>query len=158
MKRFGAEIWMCCRNGPLERAQFAPWRWRACVRVSVRASFASLQLSPKYCRRAPRGPRSRDRLSRGVQVLVCCVWCCVFAGPSGAGEVWIVRRSIGDGAANMSQGGSRRPYSRGGPRWHPRYKEYWDYEQNYRLVHVFRCLPNMLAFSLRCIKASLYFT
>ncbi|CAK1555979.1 unnamed protein product [Leptosia nina] len=31
----------------------------------------------------------------------------------------------------MSQGGSRRPYSRGGPRWHPRYKEYWDYEQNY---------------------------
>lgn len=31
----------------------------------------------------------------------------------------------------MSQGGSRRPYSRGGPRWHPRYKEYWDYDQNY---------------------------
>ncbi|XP_048485940.1 RING finger protein 44-like isoform X2 [Plutella xylostella] len=31
----------------------------------------------------------------------------------------------------MSQGGSRRPYSRGGPRWHPRYKDYWDYEQNY---------------------------
>ncbi|VVD03953.1 unnamed protein product [Leptidea sinapis] len=27
----------------------------------------------------------------------------------------------------MSQGGSRRPYSR----WHPRYKDYWDYEQNY---------------------------
>lgn len=31
----------------------------------------------------------------------------------------------------MSQGGSRRPYSRGGQRWHPRYKDYWDYEQNY---------------------------
>ncbi|CAH2062561.1 unnamed protein product, partial [Iphiclides podalirius] len=38
------------------------------------------------------------------------------------------------GASSMSQGGSRRPFPRGGPRWHPRYKEYWDYEQNYRDV------------------------
>ncbi|CAG9134437.1 unnamed protein product [Plutella xylostella] len=49
---------------------------------------------------------------------------------------WLARRtpwidSVRNGAA-MSQGGSRRPYSRGGPRWHPRYKDYWDYEQNYR--------------------------
>jgi hypothetical protein len=49
----------------------------------------------------------------------------------------VQRRSIQclwNGAAGMSQGGSRRPYSRGGPRWHPRYKDYWDYEQNYRFV------------------------
>lgn len=40
------------------------------------------------------------------------------------------------GAEDMSQGGSRRPYSRGGPRWHPRYKDYWDYEQNYRYLYL----------------------
>ncbi|XP_068625882.1 uncharacterized protein [Battus philenor] len=36
-----------------------------------------------------------------------------------------------NGAASMSQGGSRRPFPRGGPRCYPRYKDYWDYEQNY---------------------------
>ncbi|KPJ04738.1 hypothetical protein RR46_01227 [Papilio xuthus] len=47
----------------------------------------------------------------------------------------------------MSQGGSRRPFPRGGQRCYPRYKDYWDYEQNYRFV----ARDSPLAYQFCCV-------
>lgn len=67
--------------------------------------------------------------------VLCCLVVVARSGACGSAVSGRIDTGRHYGAANMSQGGSRRPYSRGGPRWHPRYKDYWDYEQNYRYLH-----------------------
>lgn len=64
--------------------------------------------------------------------VLCCLVLVRRSGALGSGVSARIDKTSWYGAEVMSQGGSRRPYSRGGPRWHPRYKDYWDYEQNYR--------------------------